>query len=219
MLILNLFIEDEDEDEPEDEFKFTMILPIVKYGHPVLRQKGAAIEKITPEIKQIIADMFETMKASNGVGLAAQQVGRALQLTVIDVREVAKDRPSTLEVDGQPADVAKIMPLVLINPEVTPVGKTVAGGEGCLSFPEMFAEITRPEFVDVKALDEKGKPVEFRAGGLLARAVQHETDHLNGILFIDRMERKTKEEFRDELNALQAATKAELAASRKTKKA
>ena len=195
-----------------------MILPVVKYGYPVLRQKGAAIEKITPEIKQLIADMFETMKASNGVGLAAQQVGCALQLTVIDVREVAKDRPSTLELDGEPADVAKIMPLVLINPEVTPVGKAVAGGEGCLSFPEIFAEITRPESVDVKALDEKGKPIKFRAGGLLARAVQHETDHLNGILFIDRMERKIKEEFRDELDALQAATKAALAAAHKTKK-
>jgi peptide deformylase len=196
-----------------------MILSIVKFGHPVLRQRGAAIEKITPEIKQLIADMFETMKASNGVGLAAQQVGRALQLTVIDVREVAKDRPSTLELKGQPADVAEIMPLVLINPEVTPAGEPAMGGEGCLSFPEIFAEITRPESVDVKALNEKGKMIEFRAGGLLARAVQHETDHLNGILFIDRMERKTKEEFRDELDALQAATKMELAAARKTKKA
>jgi peptide deformylase len=196
-----------------------MILPVVKYGHPVLRQKGALIEKITPEFKQLIADMFETMKASNGVGLAAQQVGRALQLTVIDVREVAKDRPSTLELNGKPANVNEIMPLVLINPEFTPVGEPVTGGEGCLSFPEIFAEIARPESVDVKALNEKGKPIEFRAGGLLARAIQHEVDHLNGILFIDRMERNTKEEFRDELDALQAATKAELQAARKTKNA
>ena len=187
-----------------------MILPIVKYGHPVLRQKGAAIEKVTPEIKQLIADMFETMEASHGVGLAAQQVGRAVQLTVVDVREVAKDRPSTLELKGKPADVAEIMPLVLINPVVTPAGEPATGGEGCLSFPEIFAEIARPESVDVKALNEKGKPIEFRAGGLLARAIQHETDHLNGILFIDRMERKKKEEFREELDALQAATKAEL---------
>jgi len=194
-----------------------MILEIIKFGHPVLRQKGAAIEKITPEIKQLIADMFETMKASNGVGLAAQQVGRALQLTVIDVREVAKDRPSTLELDGMPAEVNEIMPLVLINPEITPAGEPAAGGEGCLSFPEIFAEIARPESVDVRARNEKGKPVAFRCGGLLARAVQHEADHLNGILFIDRMERKTKEEFRDELDALQAATKAELAAARKKK--
>lgn len=186
-----------------------MILPIVKYGHPVLRKKGERIEKVTPEIKQLIADMFETMEASHGVGLAAQQVGHALQLTVIDVREV-KDRPSTLELKGKPADVAEIMPLVLINPEITPVGEPATGGEGCLSFPEMFAEIARPESVDVTAMNEKGKVIEFRCGGLLARAVQHETDHLNGILFIDRMERKTKEEFRDELDTLQAATKAEL---------
>ena len=116
---------------------------IVKYGHPALRQKGAAIENITPEIKQLIADMFETMEASHGVGLAAQQVGVAMQLTVIDVREAVKDRPSTLELDGQPADVAEIMPLVLINPEVTPAGEMVTGSEGCLSFPEIFAEISR----------------------------------------------------------------------------
>jgi peptide deformylase len=186
-----------------------MILEVVKYGHPALRQKGARIEKITLEIKKLIADMYETMHASHGIGLAAQQVGQALQLTVIDVREV-KERPSWLELDGQPADVNEFMPLVLINPELKPGGDPVAGGEGCLSFPEIFAEITRPESVDVKALDKKGKPVAFRCGGLLARAIQHETDHLNGILFIDRMSRKTKEELRPDLEELQAKTKAEL---------
>jgi len=96
-----------------------MILEIVKYGHPALRQKGAKIESITSEIKKLIANMFETMEQNHGVGLAAQQVGVAKQLTVIDVRAVAADRPSTLELDGQPADVASIMPLVLINPVVT----------------------------------------------------------------------------------------------------
>ena len=191
-----------------------MILPIVKYGHPVLRQKGARIETITPEIKKLIADMFETMEASHGVGLAAQQIGQALQLTVIDVRDV-KDRPSTLELKGKPADVAELMPLVLINPEITPAGEPVAGGEGCLSFPEIYAEISRPESVDVKALNEKGKPIEFRCGGLLARAVQHETDHLNGLLFIDRMDKKTKTELKPELDELQAQTKADLEPVRK----
>jgi len=183
-----------------------MVLPIVKYGHPVLRKKGERIEKITPEIKQLIADMFETMAASHGVGLAAQQVGVAKQLTVIDVREVT-DRPSTLELDGRPADVASIMPLVLINPKVTPVTEPVAGPEGCLSFPEIFADISRPGTVDVQALDAKGKPIAFRCGGLLARAVQHENDHLNGLLFIDRMDKKTKAELQPELDDLQAATK------------
>ena len=159
-----------------------MSLKVVKYGNPVLRKKGEKIAKVTPEIKQFIKDMFETMYDSRGIGLAAQQVGKAAQITVIDVRGIT-DRPSTLELDGKPADVEKFMPLVLINPEVKPVGKPIAGAEGCLSFPEIFAEITRPETVDVVAMDENGKRIEFRAGGLLARAVQHETDHLNGILF------------------------------------
>src|SRR5436853_3712119 len=162
-----------------------MILNVVQYGTPVLRHKGARIEAVTPTIKKLIADMFETMYAQKGVGLAAQQVGLALQLTVLDVRGVT-DRPSSLELKGQPADVNEFMPLVLINPEIKPVGKLVAGPEGCLSFPEIFAEITRAEFVDVKATNQQGDPIAFRGGGLLARAVQHETDHLQGILFIDR---------------------------------
>jgi peptide deformylase len=186
-----------------------MILEVVKYGQPVLRQKGARIEKLTPEIKQLIDDMFETMNERHGVGLAAQQIGKALQLTVIDVREV-KDRPSTLELDGKPAEIDVIMPLVLINPQIKPVGETVKASEGCLSFPEIFGEIPRPESVEVTALDRNFKPIEFRAGGLLARAVQHEVDHLNGILFIDRMDKETKDKLRDELDALQAATKAEM---------
>jgi len=191
-----------------------MILEIVKYGHPALRQKGAKIESITPDIKKLITAMFATMEENHGVGLAAQQVGVAKQLTVIDVRAVT-DRPSTLELDGEPADVASIMPLVLINPVVTLSGVSVTGGEGCLSFPEIYAEIARPSVVDVTALDAKGKPIAFRCGGLLARAVQHETDHLNGLLFIDRMDKKTKAELQPELDELQAITKSKLAAKKK----
>jgi len=191
-----------------------MILEVTKYGHPVLRQKGAGIEKITPEINRLIADMFETMYATKGIGLAAQQVGKALQLTVIDVRGVT-DRPSTLELDGKSTDVEKFMPLVLINPEIKPLNDPVLGPEGCLSFPELYGEVLRPELVEVKAMNEHGKLVEFRCGGLLARAVQHETDHLNGILFIDRMDRKSKAEIREELDLLQAETKAALEAGRK----
>ena len=188
-----------------------MILTVVKYGHPALRQKGARIEKITSEIKSLVADMLETMHANKGVGLASQQVGKALQLTVIDVREV-KERPSTLELKGKPADVAKFMPLVLINPEIKPSGEPADDSEGCLSFPGTYAEVTRPEFVDVKALNAKGKPIEFHCGGLLARVIQHEVDHLNGILYIDRMSMATKSEIRPELDELQAQTKAELEA-------
>lgn len=191
-----------------------MILKVVQYGDPVLRKKGARIESITPEVKQLIADMFETMDAYRGIGLAAQQVGLPVQLTVIDVRDVT-DRPSSLEIGGKPVDVDTIMPLVLINPVLKTSGDAVAGPEGCLSFPEIFADIPRPEFVDVKALDADGKPIEFRCGGLLSRAVQHETDHLHGILFIDRMAKKTKEELRPEIELLQAETKAELQAKKR----
>ena len=186
-----------------------MILEVVKYGTPILRKPGDRIAEVTPTIKKLISDMFETMYAHKGVGLAAQQVGLALQLTIIDVRGVT-DRPSSLELDGQPADVHEFMPLVLMNPETKSVGQPVAGPEGCLSFPEIFAEITRPDVVDVKAMNQEGKQIEFRCGGLLARAVQHETDHLNGILFIDRMTRETKEQLRPELEAMQAETKRHL---------
>jgi peptide deformylase len=186
-----------------------MVLPIVKFGHPALRQKGARIDKITPAIRQLIADMFETMYDAAGIGIAAQQVAHELQVTVLDVRGV-KDRPSTLEIDGKPADVAAFMPLVLINPEVKPFGEPVTGPEGCLSFPDIYEDITRKAFVEVTAQDAEGLEIRFKAGGLLARAIQHETDHLNGILFIDRMPTKAKQAIKPELDELQAATKAAL---------
>ena len=186
-----------------------MVLPIVKYGNPALRQKGARIEKITPAIRQLIADMFETMYAAAGIGLAAQQVGQALQITVLDVRGV-KDRPSMMEINDLPSDVVDFMPLVLINPELKPFGEPVTGPEGCLSFPEIYEDITRPGSVEVTAQDAEGRPIHFKAGGLLARAIQHETDHLNGILFIDRMPTKAKQALKAELEELQAATKAVL---------
>jgi peptide deformylase len=191
-----------------------MILPIVKFGDPMLRTKGKAIEKITPEIKRLVGDMFETMHDAAGVGLAAQQVGQALQLTIIDVRAV-KDRPSTMEIDGKPVDVAAHMPLVLINPRITPFGNPAKGPEGCLSFPEIYTDIARPESVEVEAINAEGKPIRFKAGGLLSRAVQHEVDHLNAILFIDRMTAEAKAEVKDEIDALQAATREALKKQKK----
>ena len=186
-----------------------MLLDVVKFGTPVLRKKGERVEAVTPKLKQLVGDMLETMYAYKGVGLAAQQVGVATQVTVIDVRGVT-DRPSTLELKGHAAEVDAHMPMVLMNPEVKAAGPPVSGPEGCLSFPEIYADITRPGVVDVKALDQHGKSIEFRCGGLLARAVQHETDHLHGILFIDRMDKATKEDLRPELEQLQAETKAKL---------
>ena len=184
-------------------------LEVVKYGHPVLRQKGARIEKITPAIQALAAAMLETMHANKGIGLAAQQIGQALQLTVMDLRGVT-DRPSTLKLEGKEADIAAIMPLVLINPAVTPTGESLTAPEGCLSFPEIYGDIERPSLAEVRAINEKGQTIQFSCGGLLARVIQHENDHLNGILFIDRMKRATKDELKPKLEELQAATKAAL---------
>lgn len=187
-----------------------MVLPILKYGHPVLRKRGDRVKNVTPELRQLVADMLETMKDAHGVGLAAQQIGQAVQLTVIDVRGVT-DRPSTLEINGAQADVDAHMPMVLLNPQIKPLTAPVSGTEGCLSFPEIFSEILRPEQVEVTALNLQGEKVTFRCGGLLGRAVQHETDHLSGVLFIDRMDAAQKAELRAEIDKLHAETKRQLA--------
>lgn len=186
-----------------------MRLPIVNYGHPVLRQKGAPVDLVTPEIQALAAGMLETMAHAHGVGLAAQQVGRALQIMVLDVREV-DDRPSTLSMAGAPVDPAAFMPMVLINPRLKPILPERLGPEGCLSFPEVFGDVLRPESVEVAALNERGETVQFQAGGLLGRAIQHEYDHLQGILFIDRMSWETREDLKPLLEELQAETKSEL---------
>src|SRR3954467_14968808 len=123
-----------------------MRLKITKYGDPILRVKGKQIETVDERIRTLAADMLETMHAANGVGLAAQQVGEALQLTVIDVAQV-EDRPSSLRIGGRDSDVEEAMPLVLLNPEITLGREIVSGVEGCLSFPEISADIDRSEAV------------------------------------------------------------------------
>ncbi len=163
-----------------------MILEIVQYGHPALRAKGRRIEKIDARIRELAQDMLETMYGADGVGLAAQQVGMPIQLCVIDVTEV-KDRPSVLRIAGNPVDIEAHMPLVLINPEVETLGEPQTGVEGCLSFPGIRADVTRPGGVRVRAQTLDGSELDFEADGLLARAIQHEFDHLQGILFIDRV--------------------------------
>ncbi|MCX7872762.1 MAG: peptide deformylase, partial [Verrucomicrobiae bacterium] len=182
-----------------------MVLEIVKDGHPVLRKSGEQIKEITPEIKQLIADMFETMAANNGVGLAAQQVGYALQLMVLDIREV-KDRPSTMEINGKTVNPADYMPLAIINPQITPEGPNEVGPEGCLSFPEIYADISRPGKISISAVNQNGEQISFKCGGLLARAIQHEYDHLKGTLFIDRMDRETFEELLPEIEKIKRQT-------------
>jgi len=182
-----------------------MRLPIVQYGDPVLRAKGKRIETFDDRIVQLATEMLETMHEAKGVGLAAQQVGEELLLTVLDISEV-EDRPSGMQMNGEEVDVAQHMPLILINPEVTPGDQVEWGVEGCLSFPEITGEIQRAKTIKVRAQDLAGDVLEFEASGLLARAIQHEVDHLNGILFIDRMSSAAKTSLSSKLKRLQKET-------------
>jgi len=184
-----------------------MILSIFQYGDPILRTKGKQIEKIDNHIRELVASMIETMHAAHGVGLAAQQVGKALQLTVLDVSEV-EDRASTMKLNGKEVDPKASMPLVLINPEIEVAGgASEIGTEGCLSFPEITGEIERAKSIIVHAQTLEDDKIDIEASGLLARAVQHEVDHLNGILFIDRMNSAAKAALSSRLKRLQKETK------------
>jgi len=183
-----------------------MILPILEYGDPILRAKGKPIDIMDDRIRELAANMIETMHAANGVGLAAQQVGEALQLTVLDI-SLVEDRPSTLKVDGKDIDPKAAMPLVLINPEIELHGATETGVEGCLSFPEITGDIERANTVIVRAQTLEGGTIEIEASGFLARAIQHEGDHLNGILFIDRMNSAAKAALSSRLKRLQKETR------------
>jgi peptide deformylase len=183
-----------------------MILSIVEYGDPILRAKGKPIESIDDGIRELAANMIETMHAANGVGLAAHQVGEPLQLTVLDV-SLVQDRPSTLKLDGKDVDPKAAMPLVLINPEIELRGAIELGVEGCLSFPEITGDIERAKSVIVRAQTLEGGTIEIEASGFLARAIQHEGDHLNGILFIDRMNSAAKAALSSRLKRLQKETR------------
>jgi peptide deformylase len=183
-----------------------MKLPILQYGDPILRVRGKRVEKIDERIREITQNMIETMHAANGVGLAAQQVGEALQLTVLDVSQV-EDRPSTMKLNGEDVDPKAAMPLVLINPEVKLAGETELATEACLSFPEITGEIERPKSVLARARTLDWSEIEIEASGLLGRAIQHEVDHLNGILFIDRMNSAAKAALSSRLKRMQKETR------------
>jgi peptide deformylase len=158
------------------------ILKVARMGHPVLRTPARAIdvgEIKSSRIQQLIDDMFETMNEYQGVGLAAPQVHEGVRLFVAGFAPVP----------GEDEDEQQRVPLMaLVNPEVTPVGdEQVEDWEGCLSVPDIRGKVPRARQIVVRAFDRKGKRIELRASGFTARVIQHETDHLDGILFFDRM--------------------------------
>jgi peptide deformylase len=146
-----------------------MIREIRHYGDPVLRLKAKEIKTFDRELKTLIEDMFETMENAGGVGLAAPQVGISQRIFVIDLKQGPQSR------------------FAVVNPKIQMSGSSNTSTEGCLSIPGISAEVTRPSHVHLEGQDEEGKPITFEADGLMARAFQHEVDHLDGIFFIDRL--------------------------------
>jgi peptide deformylase len=162
------------------------VRPVRIYGDPVLRDKAREVTSVDDTLRQLIADMRETMKAYGGVGLAANQVGVAQRLLVVDV----------------PVEEERRAVHTLINPVVKRRGGSVTGEEGCLSVPGMWEDVTRAERLLVTGLDEEGRAVELDVEGYLARAIQHELDHLDGVLFVDRLSALKRQFLRRSLDAL-----------------
>lgn len=153
------------------------ILDVVYYGDSRLEKVSEPVSEVTPEIKKLARDMFETMYYTSGVGLSAPQIGVNKRLLVVDVSG-GEDRSKQL---------------VFVNPVVIESGGSQTGSEGCLSFPGLFASVTRPNYTKIRGLNLEGKEVEVEATELLARALLHEIDHLDGILFIQRMKKADRE--------------------------
>lgn len=160
------------------------ILKVARMGHPVLRAKARPLhpsEIRTPAIQQLIDDMFETMKEYQGIGLAAPQVHQGLRIFVAGF-------PADPGADEEERGDDDVPPMALINPEITVVGReTVEDWEGCLSIPDLRGRVPRARRITVSAYNRQGKKIEIAASGYTARVIQHETDHLDGILFFDRM--------------------------------
>jgi peptide deformylase len=186
-----------------------MSLRIVHYDDPILRKKGEKIVSFDPALGRLAAEMIAAMHEVGGIGLAAQQVGVARQLCVMDLRQ--SDDGFAWELDGRCPPRELFMPIVLANPKVTPAPGTPDSvhEEGCLSFPGVRGDVTRPEEITVRYQDEHGVPHVLVCNGLLARCVQHEADHLQGKLFIDRMEKKARAILDPAIKALARQTKAE----------
>jgi len=177
-----------------------MILPIVAYGHPVLRQETEEIESITPEIEKLIADMKETMYNARGVGLAAPQIGKALRLFVIDASPFGEDEPENEE-EAKEFEFLKSFKRVFINPIIEEeTGDEWGFEEGCLSIPGIREDVYRQERVVISYYDEKFELKEETLTGFAARVVQHEYDHIEEILFTDYLSPLKKRLIKKKLN-------------------
>ncbi len=183
-----------------------MSLKIHYYADPILRKKGLAIKDFDDCLKSLSRDMLDLMYASEGIGLAAQQVGKALQFCVIDVPE-HHEHPFFCKLNGRMLSSSLLMPLFMANPTIDPQpSDEYYYEEGCLSFPGINADVARPERIVANYQDLDGVQHSLECDGLLARCIQHEVDHLNGVLFIDRMEKKIFQSLKKEVVELERET-------------
>jgi peptide deformylase len=163
-------------------------LRVIKYGNPLLRLKAKKIERIDESVRQLAADMIETMQKEAGIGLAAPQLAQSIRLVVIDLSLIEENE----------------MPMVFVNPEVLEAKGEATLEEGCLSLPDIREEIRRPEIIKISYQNLDGMVIEKTVDGLLARALQHELDHLNGVLLIDRISLLKKKMLNKKLKQLAA---------------
>lgn len=182
------------------------ILPIHIYGHPVLRKKAKPVKQVDERLVQFVDDMFETMRRANGIGLAATQVGSLDRVIVIDISDVEEKKHEGV---GEAADTTpdtvppELRTLVLLNPEVVSSQGSWKMEEGCLSIPEIRDEVERAETIRVRYKDLELHTQEIEASGLLARVLLHEIDHLNGVLFVDRLGTVKRKLLRGRLNKIE----------------
>lgn len=184
-----------------------MILRVTQFGEPILRQKGEPVTTFDQDLKTLAANMLETMYAEEGIGLAAQQIGKALQLFVLDlsIREKAIDFHYTLDGRSPPLDL--IMPMVMVNATVETSGTPCAHDEGCLSFPGISGPVIRPSEVHIKYQDLDGNPHHLSCDGMFARVIQHEFDHTQGTLFIEHMSPDTLRRLETRLKKLKRSSR------------
>lgn len=186
-----------------------MRLRVTKYGEPVLREKGALVETFNSALKEFAEAMLETMYEADGIGLAAQQVGKALQICVLDVRP-PESANLTFEYryDGKEVPLDCFMPLAIVNPEIEIIDSSAEiFEEGCLSFPSVNGKVTRPSGVRCKFQDLDGQSHILEANGILGRCILHEVDHLNGILFIDAMDKRDLKKNETRIKQLKRASR------------
>lgn len=184
---------------------------IVTYGGRVLRVKAQPVPDVTADTRRLADDMLDTMYAYNGIGLAAEQIGQTISVCVIDI---PRDR---LEEEADELHLAEVripMPLIMVNPEIVQRSGSESGEEGCLSFPGIYAPVTRATVITARYLDAQGRPQVLDARDLLARAVQHELDHLNGVLLVDRMSAVKRVSLAGTLRRMKAETEERMAAPR-----